>query len=62
MEAPPSRTEWLLAGELSGHCPSQTLAWLAWCSDYEDEQEERARAAPEFVISPPRGRRRWWFR
>jgi hypothetical protein len=30
MDAPPSRTEWALEGELRGHTPAETIAYLDW--------------------------------
>jgi hypothetical protein len=58
---PPTRASWTLESETVGHSPSETLAYLAAVADFEDQQAEQARAVPEFVISPPRGRRRWWL-
>jgi hypothetical protein len=46
MDAPPSRTEWALEGELRGHTPAETIAYLDWVSDWTDQQQERRRSLP----------------
>jgi hypothetical protein len=53
----PTRGEWLLEGELVGHRPSETIAYLAACAASEDDMV--ASRTPWWVISPPT---RWWPR
>ena len=50
LEEPPSRTAWYVDAELNGgHTVSETLAYLAWASDYEDELAQRRREPAGFV-------------
>ena len=51
MKPPPSRAAWLLKGELTGHTPTETIAYSSWCGDYQDEQQ-RQRTLPAQFISP----------
>jgi hypothetical protein len=66
MDAPPSRTEWALEGELRGHTPAETIAWASWTADFEDGQVQR-RALPVGVILAGDCEPRWvtrirsWF-
>jgi hypothetical protein len=48
---PPTREQWRLAGELGGHSVAESVAYLAACADYEDEQAQRRRALPPGVIT-----------
>lgn len=50
MDAPPSRAEWALEGELYGHTPAEVIAYAAWVGDWEDEQARRRRALPVGVV------------
>ena len=49
MDAPPSRTEWALEGELRGHTPAETIAWASWTADFEDAQVQRRSLPAGFV-------------
>jgi hypothetical protein len=59
MDAPPTRAEWLIEGELRGHTSGQTIAYLDWCADWEDEQARR-RARPAYVFLAG-GCEPWWL-
>jgi len=53
---PPTREAWLIDGELrGGHTLAETLAYLDWASDYEDQVSRHA--LPTGVISPSGVRR-----
>jgi hypothetical protein len=57
--APPMcRSEWLIEGELHGHTSGDTIAYLDWCADYEDEQARR-RASPNVILAG--GCELWWL-
>jgi hypothetical protein len=50
--APPSRVEWALESEPRGHSPSETIAYLADCADFEDAQQDRRRSLPPGLCRP----------
>jgi hypothetical protein len=58
MDAPPSRTEWALEGELRGHSPAEVIAWASATADWEDEQVQR-RELPAYVILADAAEPRW---
>lgn len=57
---PPSRVAWMVDAELNGgHTPEETLAYLAWVDDWQNQ--EMSVAGYNKVVSPatvPRG----WLR
>jgi hypothetical protein len=68
VKEPPSRAWWELDAHINGHSPSETIAYLDWCADYEDERSQsRQRPLPMGVISPDGIEPRWlttvrrWF-
>jgi hypothetical protein len=59
MDAPPSRLEWALEGELRGHTVQETLAYADWVSDYDDELARQHELPVGVVLAGDGAEPRW---
>jgi hypothetical protein len=59
MRTPPSREAWRIDGELHGHSPSETVAYLSDCADFEDERQGRYRYLPPGFVPGDPAEPRW---
>jgi hypothetical protein len=58
-QPPMSREAWRIEGELVGHSVDQTLRYLSDCADWQDQQQDRWRTLPPYVILADAAEPRW---
>jgi hypothetical protein len=51
VKAPPSRASWAIEGELRRHTPTEVIAYLSACADYEDAQVRRRAMPADFALA-----------